>query len=41
MLHEDLGTTQIYTRVSERRKSEGILTIAPMLFPAQAYRKAA
>ena len=41
MLHEDLSTTQIYTRVSAKRKTEGILTLAPMAIPAHASRAAA
>ena len=41
MLHEDLGTTQVYTRVSEHRKTEGILALPVMQIPVQALRKAA
>lgn len=38
MMHESLATTQIYTGVSERRKREGILALAPMPIPDHSGR---
>lgn len=41
MMHESLATTQIYTRVSERLKREGIVTLPVRQIPAQSGRRAA
>lgn len=41
LLHEDISTTQIYTRVSENRKRSGIETITPIAIPDRSYRKQA
>lgn len=41
MLHEDLSTTQVYTRVSDRRKREGIHAIEALAIPAQSARRLA
>lgn len=38
MMHESLATTQIYTRVSERRKQEGIRTLQEREIPRQSGR---
>lgn len=38
LLHEDLSTTQIYTRVSEKRKRAGIEAIEPMPIPTMSSR---
>jgi site-specific recombinase XerD len=39
MTHESLSTTQIYTRVSERRKREGLLLLPSHPIPAVSGRK--
>ncbi len=39
--HEDISSTQIYTQVSERRKQEGIRTLAPRVVPEHSGRAAA
>lgn len=41
LVHEHLSTTQIYTQVSERRKKDGIRTLAPREVPARSGRGAA
>lgn len=41
LVHENLSTTQIYTQVSERRKSDGIHTLAPRDVPERSGRRAA
>lgn len=41
MMHESLATTQIYTRVSERLKREGIVTLPTRDIPSQSGRRAA
>lgn len=41
LAHEHLSTTQIYTQVSERRKDEGIRTLAPRAVLATSGRGAA
>lgn len=41
LVHEHLSTTQIYTQVSERRKHDGIRTLAPREVPARSGRGAA
>lgn len=41
LVHENLSTTQIYTQVSERRKTEGLGTLAPRVIPARSGRGAA
>lgn len=41
MMHESLATTQIYTRVSERRKREGIVSLPVRAIPEQSGRRAA
>lgn len=38
LAHEHLSTTQIYTQVSERRKIDGIHTLAPREVPARSGR---
>lgn len=38
LVHENLSTTQIYTQVSERRKTEGLGTLAPRAIPARSGR---
>lgn len=38
LVHENLSTTQIYTQVSERRKTEGLGTLAPRVIPARSGR---
>lgn len=41
LVHESLATTQIYTGVSERRKQDGIHTLAPRELPERSGRGAA
>lgn len=41
LVHEHLSTTQIYTQVSERRKQDGIRTLAPRDVPTRSGRAAA
>lgn len=41
LVHENLSTTQIYTQVSERLKTDGIHTLAPREVPARSGRGAA
>ncbi|MGW9159624.1 tyrosine-type recombinase/integrase [Microbacterium sp. NPDC055665] len=41
LVHEHLSTTQIYTQVSERRKQDGIRTLAPRIVPEHSGRGAA
>lgn len=41
MMHESLATTQIYTRVSDRRKREGISALAARSIPMHSHRRAA
>lgn len=41
MLHEDISSTQIYTRVSESRKRDAIQLLPGLDIPAQAARRAA
>lgn len=41
LVHEHLSTTQIYTQVSERRKQDGIRTLAPRTVPEHSGRGAA
>lgn len=41
LAHENLSTTQIYTQVSERRKTDGIHTLASREVPARSGRGAA
>jgi len=41
LVHEHLSTTQIYTQVSERRKRDGIRTLAPREVPVRSGRGAA
>lgn len=41
LLHEDLSTTQVYTRVSAKRKQAGIDTLPPIRIPSRSARKAA
>ncbi|MCK2028089.1 tyrosine-type recombinase/integrase [Microbacterium sp. SSW1-47] len=41
LVHEHLSTTQIYTQVSDRRKQDGIRTLAPREVPARSGRAAA
>lgn len=41
LLHEQLSTTQLYTRVSERRKSAAIVKIQPVRIPERSGRAAA
>lgn len=41
MMHESLSTTQIYTRVSERRKTEAINTRSAMPIPLHSGRRVA
>lgn len=41
MMHESLSSTQIYTRVSERRKREGIAVLAGREIPAASGRRRA
>lgn len=38
LVHENLSTTQIYTQVSESRKTDGIQTLAPRQVPARSGR---
>ncbi|OJU39788.1 MAG: hypothetical protein BGN97_00140 [Microbacterium sp. 69-10] len=38
MTHEDLSTTQIYTRVSDRLKTAGIAALSPVPIPAHSGR---
>lgn len=38
LCHEQLSTTQLYTRVSTRRKSAGIRTLAPVAVPVRSGR---
>ena len=38
LVHEHLSTTQIYTQVSERRKQDGIRTLAPREVPIRSGR---
>ncbi|MGX5772718.1 tyrosine-type recombinase/integrase [Microbacterium trichothecenolyticum] len=40
MMHESLSTTQIYTRVSERRQREGIHALQPREIPQRSGRHA-
>lgn len=39
MMHESLSTTQIYTRVSERKQREGIHALAPRQIPEHSGRQ--
>lgn len=41
LLHEQLSTTQIYTRVSRQRKTAAIIKLEPVRVPAQSGRAAA
>jgi site-specific recombinase XerD len=41
MMHESLATTQIYTRVSDRLKREGIVMLPPRPIPDRSFRRAA
>ena len=41
MMHESLATTQIYTRVSERLKREGISLLRARSIPVRSHRRAA
>lgn len=41
LLHEQLSTTQLYTRVSERRKQAAVATLQPVTVPARSGRRAA
>lgn len=41
MTHEDLSTTQIYTRVSERLKTAGIVALPSRVIPQHSGRRAA
>lgn len=41
MMHESLATTQIYTRVSERLKREGISVLAARSIPMHSHRRTA
>lgn len=38
MLHEDLSTTQVYTKVSDDKKREGINSLATITYPEESHR---